>query len=215
MYKKTIYLVLIVAILAAFTVPVMASGPVDVSHPLYQQYTVTQEEKEKFNPYVLLNEETHQYSIKAEAAIALTTEEYQKLQRQIDQTNAFLATVDFAQYGDEIFVIAPEQESSSIALYANGQYVEGFTKIETYWWGVRIYLSKTDARLALSGAATIIGTITVESVVISAACAVISVFGPDQIQGGIMFDYNCIGLIFGVPGIILATTTFVSSVQYQ
>ena len=39
---------------------------VDVSHPLYQQYTVTQEEKEKFNPYVLLNEETHQYSIQAE-----------------------------------------------------------------------------------------------------------------------------------------------------
>lgn len=44
---------------------------VDVSHPLYQQYTVTQEEKEKFNPYVLLNEETHQYSIQAEAATGL------------------------------------------------------------------------------------------------------------------------------------------------
>ncbi|MDE2522749.1 MAG: hypothetical protein O0X93_06265 [Methanocorpusculum sp.] len=40
MYKKTRCLVLIVAMLAVFTVPVMASGPVvEVSHPLYQQYT--------------------------------------------------------------------------------------------------------------------------------------------------------------------------------
>ena len=178
MYKKTLCLVLIVAMLAAFTAPVMASGPVvDVSHPLYQQYTVTQEEKEKFNPYVLLNEETHQYSIQAE---------------QIDQTNAFLATVDFDQYGDEIFVIAPEQESPSIALYANGQYVEGVTKIETYWWGYRVYLSKTAAQTAIATGFVVIGSVTVAGPLVLFAIGMLGVATGLALPGGIIFDYNII-----------------------
>ena len=181
MYKKTLCLVLIVAMLAAFTAPVMASGPVvDVSHPLYQQYTVTQEEKEKFNSYVLLNEETHQYSIQAEAATALTTAEYQKLQRQIDQ------------YGDEIFVIAPEQESPSIALYANGQYVEGVTKIETYWWGYRVYLSKTAAQTAIATGFVVIGSVTVAGPLVLFAIGMLGVATGLALPGGIIFDYNII-----------------------
>ncbi|MCZ9313368.1 MAG: hypothetical protein O0V67_08305 [Methanocorpusculum sp.] len=215
MYKKTICLVLIVAMLAAFTAPVMASGPVvDVSHPLYQQYTVTQEEKEKFNPYVLLNEETHQYSIKAEAATALTTAEYQKLQRQIDQTNAFLATVDFDQYGDEIFVIAPEQESPSIALYANGQYVEGVTKIETYWWGYTVYLSKTAAQTAISTGFVVIGSVTVAGPLVLFAIGVLGVATGLALPGGIIFDYNII-LSAISPSMLLDIVLCVSSVRYQ
>ena len=215
MYKKTLCLVLIVAMLAAFTAPVMASGPVvDVSHPLYQQYTVTQEEKEKFNPYVLLNEETHQYSIQAEAATALTTAEYQKLQRQIDQTNAFLATVDFDQYGDEIFVIAPEQESPSIALYANGQYVEGVTKIETYWWGYRVYLSKTAAQTAIATGFVVIGSVTVAGPLVLFAIGMLGVATGLALQGGIIFDYNII-LSAISPSMVLDIFLCVSSVRYQ
>lgn len=215
MYKKTLCLVLIVAMLAAFTAPVMASGPVvDVSHPLYQQYTVTQEEKEKFNPYVLLNEETHQYSIQAEAATALTTAEYQKLQRQIDQTNAFLATVDFDQYGDEIFVIAPEQESPSIALYANGQYVEGVTKIETYWWGYRVYLSKTAAQTAIATGFVVIGSVTVAGPLVLFAIGMLGVATGLALPGGIIFDYNII-LSAISPSMVLDIFLCVSSVRYQ
>ena len=209
MYKKTLCLVLIVAMLAAFTAPVMASGPVvDVSHPLYQQYTVTQEEKEKFNPYVLLNEETHQYSIQAETA------EYQKLQRQIDQTNAFLATVDFDQYGDEIFVIAPEQESPSIALYANGQYVEGVTKIETYWWGYRVYLSKTAAQTAIATGFVVIGSVTVAGPLVLFAIGMLGVATGLALPGGIIFDYNII-LSAISPSMVLDIFLCVSSVRYQ
>ena len=215
MYKKTLCLVLIVAMLAAFTAPVMASGPVvDVSHPLYQQYTVTQEEKEKFNPYVLLNEETHQYSIQAEAATALTTAEYQKLQRQIDQTNAFLATVDFDQYGDEIFVIAPEQESPFIALYANGQYVEGVTKIETYWWGYRVYLSKTAAQTAIATGFVVIGSVTVAGPLVLFAIGMLGVATGLALPGGIIFDYNII-LSAISPSMVLDIFLCVSSVRYQ
>ena len=187
---------------------------VDVSHPLYQQYTVTQEEKEKFNPYVLLNEETHQYSIQAEAATALTTAEYQKLQRQIDQTNAFLATVDFDQYGDEIFVIAPEQESPSIALYANGQYVEGVTKIETYWWGYRVYLSKTAAQTAIATGFVVIGSVTVAGPLVLFAIGMLGVATGLALPGGIIFDYNII-LSAISPSMVLDIFLGVSSVRYQ
>ena len=214
MYKKTICLVLIVAMLAAFTAPVMASGPVvDVSHPLYQQYTVTQDEKEKFNPYVILSEETHQYSIKSEAATALTAEEYQKLQRQIDQTNAFLATVDFEQYGDEIFVISPKQESPSIALYANGQYVEGVTKIEVYWWGMKIYLSKTAAIELISAGSLVLGLITITVPVVSAAISILGYVSVHALPGGIIFDYYLL-LDLLIPGMI-DTPMFVRAAEFQ
>ena len=213
MNRKIISLILIVSMMTTFTMPAIALGTVtDATNPLYQKYTLTEAEKEKFNPYVSLNEETRQYFITDEAQSKLTDAEYLKLSQMIEQTNSFIKTIDFEKYGDEIFIISGESESFHTSISENRGYVEGVTKIEVYWWGYRIYLSKTT--LNTIGDGVDIAGIFIKHPVAFAATTILG-FALDTVPGGIVFDYNAVAMGVPLVGIVLGDVLFVTSVRFQ
>lgn len=213
MNRKLISLILIVSIMTAFTMPVIALEPVtEANHPLKQKYTVTEAEKEKFNPYVSLDEETLQYFIINDARSELTEAEYLKLSQMIDQTNSFIKTVDFEKYGDEIFVILNESESFQTSISETREYVEGVTKIDVHWWGYTVYLSKTT--LNTIGLGVDIAGIFIKHPVVSVAAGILG-FALGYAPGGIVFDYNTIVAAIPGIGIVLEDIIFVTSVRFQ
>ena len=213
MNRKIISLILIVLMMTTFTMPTFALGTVtDATNPLYQKYTVTEAEKEKFNPYVSLNEETHQYFITDEAQSKLTYAEYLKLSQMIEQTNSFIKTIDFEKYGNEIFIISDGLESFKTSISESREYVEGVTKIEVYWWGYTIYLSKTT--LNTIGTGVSIAGIFIKHPVVAVAASILG-FALGQAPGGIVFDYNTIVQAIPIYGIVIDDILFVTSVRFQ
>ncbi len=199
--------------MTAFTIPVLAFEPVtEVNHPLKQKYTVTEAEKEKFNPYVSLNEETRQYFITADARSDLTDAEFLKLSQIIEQTNSFIKTIDFEKYGDEVFIISSELESFQTSISENREFVEGVTKIDVHWWGYTVYLSKTT--LNTIGLGVDIAGIFIKHPVVSVAAGILG-FALGYAPGGIVFDYNTIVAAIPGIGIVLEDIIFVTSVRFQ
>ena len=70
--------------------------------------------------------------------------------------------------------------------------MEGVTKIETYWWGYRVYLSKTAAQTAIATGFVVIGSVTVAGPLVLFAIGMLGVATGLALPGGIIFDYNII-----------------------
>ncbi|MFI8684612.1 hypothetical protein [Rossellomorea sp. NPDC077527] len=146
---------------------------------------ITEKEKVKFEQYVKLRDNS-EYIISDEAKVKLSKQEYEKLQSVLDDTNIFISN----NYGN-INIIDPNQESIkkdsdkmmvSIAAFKNGK-----TDVDTFWWGVRIYLSKYTIRAI--GAGVTIGGIWVPEPLITKILATLGVVVA-LCPGGIQFDMN-------------------------
>ena len=108
-------------------------------------------------------------------------------------------------------MVSPENEVTSELLARS--YNEGVTKIDFYWWGVTIYLSKTAINVIGTGIS--IGGILIPETVVS---KILSTLGAvvTLCPGGIAFDYNYIaaGISCLVPGMSILFPA-VSNIRWQ
>ncbi|TMU85063.1 hypothetical protein FGG79_14330 [Bacillus sp. BHET2] len=171
---------------------------------------ITEKEKVKFEPYVKL-EDNSEYVISDEAKTKLSQEEYQKLQSILDDTNIFIIN----NKNEDLNIIDPKQENlkigsdkmrMSIAAFKNGK-----TDADTYWWGVRIYLSQYTIR-AIAGGITLGGIWVPEPLVtkILATLGVVAALCP----GGIQFDMNWLQ-ISQIPNPSVRISSKFSNAKFQ
>lgn len=177
--------------------------------------TISIEQINKFDKFVLFNENKRIYEIDNIAKDKLNSTEYQQLNKSINNTNNFLGTIDF-NTNDLVEVV----DANNNYLYKNNKIInnnnnyystallakkksfkEGVNKVVTYWWGADIYIKKSTINLAGGGVS--IAGIWLPDPFISKVVATVGVavgFAP----GGIAFRYNYarggISSAIGLPG---------------
>ncbi len=122
------------------------------------------------------------------------------VQQQRDPRNIFVA--------DDEGVITTSSQPLSVT---SRSYKEGVNKVEWYWWGARIYLSKTTVRWI--GAGVTVGGIWVPEPVVSKILATIGAITAATVQGGIVFDANAALISMGF--VVMNPMWGISNIHYQ
>lgn len=119
---------------------------------------IDEETIDKVDEYVQLSASGYKLNLPSEVKNEMTTETYESIVNSINNSNQFVA--------EEGVIIDEENKEASYAvsdtsiLRENGETpmlrASGVSKVKTYWWGYKIYMSKTLLRYAgggLTGAA--------------------------------------------------------------
>lgn len=106
---------------------------------------------EKLDTYVSLDEDSLEYQIDSEAQNKLSEDEYLFLTERVKETNSQLNDIVLADNesmqveGKKVTITqtvsSKDTNSSNVSL--RSAFSEGVNKIEKYWWGYRVWLSKT------------------------------------------------------------------------
>ncbi len=194
--KRLVSCLLAIMTISLFALPAFAATEQETLTP---NLALSNAEKVKFDEWVEYNSVEKTFYIKAGAQDYLSLEEYHKLEIVLSITNENINKFDFST--GEVSVIAPGNKE--IALHAaRAPYTEGVDAIELYWWGVRIFLSKTTVNMI--GAGVTIGGIWIPEPLVSKILATVGVVIA-LCPGGIWFDYNFIlaGITAVMPGMPL------------
>lgn len=164
---------------------------------------------EKLDNFVCYDNATKSFSIKDGAKESLTDKEYETLSNCIKTTNYNISIADFST--GEVNVVSPTGEKSQSI--SDRSYNEGVTKIDFYWWGAAIYLSKSTIQYASGGIA--IAGIWIPEPVVSKIVASVGVIG-SLCPGGIYFEYNYIkaGITFLASGMNIGFSG-VQNIRFQ
>lgn len=152
---------------------------------------LTEEEIRRFNEFVLLDEDGNFY-IKSNAGKYLNSADLKKLESNLNYANSIVQTL---KNNTQIHVNLENNytldnsnkiTTNKIILTSQSTYHEGVTKVETYWWGARIYISKSTAN-NLGSLYTLGGIFTAAQPV---ASAIISAMGwaGQTVPGGFSFS---------------------------
>lgn len=158
-----------------------------------KEYTLSEEQKNRLDKYVFLDDSNH-FAIDENASFELSDFEYNLLKTKVAETNATIDSIKLSQNEhkvvsrDSITVIQEVKEvnRSSLAFRSSG-FREGVNAIRFYWWGARIWLSKTTVNAIGGGIA--IGGIWVPEPFISKILATVGVV-IGLCPGGIVFNYT-------------------------
>lgn len=187
--KKMTHLVSIISLMLAINAPATAlaanSNNYSTNTGSSINQTINQSTIDYLSTFVRLNSSSHNYEIIPEARLSLSKEDYQFLSRRIEQTNQMINSADFST--GQANVIAPQEERSTNTYSLMSVTSEGVDKIDFYWWGARVYLSKSTVR-TMGATISIAGVIIPEAVVSKAASILGIVIG--NTPSGIVFDYN-------------------------
>jgi hypothetical protein len=139
----------------------------------------------------------HEYVIDQDlAARKLSAPELSLVTKLISNTNeqinhAFAVKTDDVKVEVSDTIAFIKKEPLSVSYKAK----EGVTKVEWFWWGARVYLSKTTVRY-ISGGISIAG-LWIPEPIVSKIIATIGVVSAVAIPGGIVFDVNAALLAIG------------------
>ncbi|WP_429976091.1 hypothetical protein [Enterococcus sp. DIV0086] len=143
---------------------------------------------DKLDKYVTFDNVSLKYSISDNAKSELSKSELTFLQNKISETNSVTSNIvidpakETLTTGDKTITISQNVESNNgISL----GFSEGKNDAKVYWWGVRIWLSKTTVNLI--GAGVTIGGIWVPEPVVSKVLATVGVV-IGLCPGGIVFN---------------------------
>ncbi|GAA0462958.1 hypothetical protein [Alkalibacillus silvisoli] len=136
--------------------------------------------------YVTLDEESLVYEVKDEAKDELHGKEYGLLKAAVNEANKVIKNSSEASQ-ENVFAPGEQVEESEVGLF----YTEGVNDIEIYWWGVRVYLSKSTVNTLAGGLA--IGGIWIPEPLVSKVLATLGVIGT-QVPGGIWFEASYLNL---------------------
>lgn len=158
-----------------------------------KEYTLSEEQKNRLDKYVFLDGSNH-FAIDENASFELSDFEYNLLKTKVAETNATIDSINLSQNEykvvsqDSITVIQEVKEvnRSSFAFRSSG-FQEGENAIRFYWWGARIWLSKTTVNAIGGGVA--IGGIWVPEPLVSKILATVGVV-IGLCPGGIVFNYT-------------------------
>ncbi|HLQ83109.1 MAG TPA: hypothetical protein VK121_04620 [Pseudogracilibacillus sp.] len=150
----------------------------------------------KLNDYVSLNGNLKYTVDKKEAKENLSEEEYDILIDTVDNTNKEIKEIDESEKNvnnsdditvEEIEYVDPKKEDFN-SNKNRLAYKEGVTKLETHWWGLRVYLSKTSVEMISGGVA--IGGIWVPEPTVSKVLSTLGIVAGTFVPGGVVFDLN-------------------------
>lgn len=184
--KKNRFLatLLVFTVLLSFTSAVSAKSLQNDTNS-QQKYILTQKEISKFNQYVSLRD--GQFSIDNIAKKDLSDSEYEKLEFNINKNNQIINEIN----KDSIMIVDPKKQEvnakSNNIFAAATTYHEGVTKCDMYWWGARIYLSKTVVNNLGNGIG--FGMIWIPEAIVTKIIASIG-FALALCPGGVIIDCN-------------------------
>ncbi|MCI1223321.1 MAG: hypothetical protein LKG06_06340 [Bifidobacterium subtile] len=206
-------MIAVVGILFSSTAPAFASAP--AAETISQGTAVSNELKEKAGQYIILEGKYYSLNIRA-ASSELTNKEIKQVEESISTVNRQLTMVYVQQQRDPRNVFVGNDEgvittSSQPLSMTSRSYKEGVNKVEWYWWGARIYLSKTTVRWI--GAGVTVGGIWVPEPVVSKILATIGAITAATVQGGIVFDANAALISMGF--VVMNPMWEISNIHYQ
>ena len=143
---------------------------------------------DKLDKYVTFDNVSLKYSISDNAKSELSKSELTFLQNKISETNSVTSNIvidptkETLTTGDKTITISQNVESNNGISIG---FSEGKNDAKVYWWGVRIWLSKTTVNLI--GAGVTIGGIWVPEPVVSKVLATVGVV-IGLCPGGIVFN---------------------------
>lgn len=159
---------------------------------------LSEKQIDKFDKYVKLNENTNQFFLTSIAAIELSKEDFKALNEQIIKSNSLTEKIkessdSIITKGDKTITISKKTSLEENNTLSRSKYHEGKTAAKLYWWGVRVWLSKST--LVGLGSGITIGGIWVPEAVVSkvlSTAGVVIALAP----GGIAFNYTPVVLNF-------------------
>ena len=182
-------------------VPVIFTGFANVNvlanESVQESVAVNQEkiDTEKLDSYVSFDQNSLNYKIDSTAKSELNEYEYNYLINQVEETNNVLSKVNLKSNEslstdiDSVTITQFEStgnsQDSDVALRSRSKYREGITQVKVYWWGVRVWLSKTT--ISYIGGGIAIGGIWIPEPVVSKVVSSLGVV-VSLVPGGIVFN---------------------------
>lgn len=205
--KKIISTIMTIAICFSMPLSVMAKDSTGSDY---------ENERARLGVWVEYNDKTQTYETKKGASNALTKEEYSKLVECLERTNNDMRVLK--KENIEMHIVKPGDENASAqnqAQICKFKFKNGKTKVDFYWWGVRVYISKADVR-TYGGAGITIGSTWIPDKSIAKIVATLGV-AVTNCPGGIRFDVNCLSFIMnsGNKDIVQNILDNISNVRFQ
>jgi len=144
---------------------------------------------QKLDAYVSFDENNMEYKISDDAKDDLTESELQYLQTKVSETNITTRSIELSEnesidFKDNAVEVTQNIDSGGTTLRA-ASYKEGINQVKVYWWGVRVWLSKTTVNTI--GAGITIGGIWIPEPFVSKVLATVgAVIGISP--GGVVFN---------------------------
>lgn len=159
-----------------------------------KEYTLSEEQKNRLDKYVFLDASNH-FEIDENASFELSDFEYNLLKTKVSETNAAIDRIKLSsneykvvsQDSITVFQKVKDVNRSSFAFRSISGYQEGENAIRFYWWGARVWLSKTTVNY-LGGGITLGGLWIPEAIVSKILATAGLVLG--YCPGGIVFNYT-------------------------
>lgn len=159
-----------------------------------KEYTLSEEQKNRLDKYVFLDASNH-FKIDENASFELSDFEYNLLKNKVSETNATIDSIKLSsneykvvsQDSITVFQEVKDVKRSSFAFRSISEYQEGENAIRFYWWGARIWLSKTTVNFI--GAGITIGGVWVPEPIVSKILSTVGVV-IGLCPGGIVFNYT-------------------------
>ncbi|KAA1035780.1 hypothetical protein [Macrococcus equipercicus] len=121
-----------------------------VNDAVKNEMTIVSEELiNKANPFISVDDTNDKFILDKESARnTLTENEVELVQKQLNKTNHLLheENVNYVQHGESLIPENNAKVEKSITTYSTS---EGINKVEFYWWGAKIWISKTAVRKVL------------------------------------------------------------------
>ncbi|MFD2729807.1 hypothetical protein [Enterococcus camelliae] len=175
-----------------------------------QNEEITNDQINKLDKYVLFSEDGF-YSISETASTELSSNEYALLVEKINDANSMVERLQVDSKTEKLYIDVNEK-TVTIEKTGNNAYLraykQGKTAIKGYWWGTRIWISKSAANNISTGIS--IGGVFIKSNLIGLVVALGGVVLAN-VPGGFVFN---VSTIF-VPGMILSGSTIPWGFEWQ
>ena len=144
---------------------------------------------QKLDAYVSFDENNMEYKISDDAKNDLTESELQYLQTKVSETNIITRNIELSEneaidFKDNAVEVTQNIDSGGATLRA-ASYKEGINQVKVYWWGVRVWLSKSTVN-AIGAGVTIGGVWIPEPLVSKVLSTAGAVIGASP--GGVVFN---------------------------
>lgn len=175
-----------------------------------QNEKITNDQINKLDKYVLFSEDSF-YSISETASTELSSNEYALLVEKINDANSMVESLQVDSKTEKLYIDVNEK-TVTIEKTGNNAYLraykQGKTAIKGYWWGTRIWISKSAANNLSTGIS--IGGVFIKSNLIGLAVALGGV-ALSNVPGGFVFN---VSTIF-VPGMTFSGTSIPWGFEWQ
>lgn len=144
----------------------------------------------KLDKYVSLDTDKLQFSISDKAKGELSDQEYSFLLNKVNESNKTYSSIDKTKdvtISTENKTIIIQENIDEPVLYARASYKEGKTDIQGYWWGTRVWLSRTAIRNIGEGI-TLAG-IWIPKHIVAAAVSTMG-WALSKVPGGVAFNWT-------------------------